>query len=1052
MNLSNRLTFSLIFSVVLVAALAFIVAPAMAQQTVHAYGTRTDATATADGKWEVKFKFSEGGAFDKKEYFTTVSSATPPVTTYNISYDGTALTEAQFNAVTLSGNTLTFTIPKGSSNLAGSIAFTIDGYGELTLSDTTAETAALPLAVTTNYLASRAYTVYARAAGSSVSADASAAAPVLGTAAAIIPTAVPDPVTNDEFPADLENFFNVKGGTIDLILTGTSKNSKHIIINEIMWASDNRLIGQGGQFNQQWIEVYNRSVIPVDPTTISFRFIDDTFPAPALKDDGAVSDRLSNIAGRQNIWELKGSGTATSTINDATTAEIIGANPAFTSMYRSNQGGDGWVAGHWTASGRAYFPGFNGTPGGANTRAGLPAKRANPPAYTPPKDRVIINEVFNSATAGLDWLELRNVSDAEQNIKDWHLTYTHGTRMETSIQKFPEIKIPAGEVILIVAKGPSETDLAAGMDITETKAINQAFGAGPHKYRIIPNFAIPEITAGFLMLRSHGDAKFFTGRQHLHDAAGPSRVTYNTLEAATDIKEKETGNFWKTDAWPINGHTGNNYRAHNAGGSNNSNASLDPAANFKNGTVWARSGTAHGWRKGGGSHAGFNGGIGYDRGVKGNGTPGYHNDVVKGKTGDITDGGLIISELMLTTNGGRYSQWIELHNTSRTRGIDLSADGSDPKNGWQMIIENHNSGSWSANERPLVATINLKEFGDIKYIPPNQTVLIVSRAGRHSSGTGNFPSHRVASVWGTPHARDALKPKNGRDDMLNAAGGFYIKIVDGDGNVSDEIGNLDGKAASVHKGSGIDDPYSWLWPTEMTEDGQRTSLIRLMDGGTRGVQAASQGTAGTPRKGVPDRTVDADMTGMVLPLGTAHNRRGGGMVGSGMMDADGNPVKVPAKYAGAAWIHADDTSLADAQDTWYGSNDDIGTPLHTTGTPLPVSLSFFRPTLEDGKVVIRWTTESELDNAGFNILRSQDRNGEFTKVNDQLIQGKGTTAERSTYKWVDTSAKPGAVYYYQIEDVSFAGEHNTLTTTKLKGLISAKDKLTTKWGELKEVQ
>ena len=46
----------------------------------------------------------------------------------------------------------------------------------------------------------------------------------------------------------------------------------------------------------------------------------------------------------------------------------------------------------------------------------------------------------------------------------------------------------------------------------------------------------------------------------------------------------------------------------------------------------------------------------------------------------------------------------------------------------------------------------------------------------------------------------------------------------------------------------------------------------------------------------------------------------------------------------------------------------------------------------------------------------------------------------------------GVIYYYQIEDVSFAGEHQTLTTTKLKGLISAKNKLTTLWSGLKSQQ
>ena len=108
--------------------------------------------------------------------------------------------------------------------------------------------------------------------------------------------------------------------------------------------------------------------------------------------------------------------------------------------------------------------------------------------------------------------------------------------------------------------------------------------------------------------------------------------------------------------------------------------------------------------------------------------------------------------------------------------------------------------------------------------------------------------------------------------------------------------------------------------------------------------------------------------------------------------------------------------------------------------------------LEDGKVVIHWTTESELDNAGFNIYRSETRNGEFKQVNAQLIEGAGTTGERNTYKWVDTTAKPGVVYYYQIEDVSFAGERQALAINRLKGYVSAKDKLTTRWGELKTLQ
>ena len=1063
MYLSNRLAFS-IFSVLLVAVLACVVAPAMAQQTVSVYGTRTDATANADGKWEVMFKFSEGGNFNNRAYFTTVDTGQdPPATTYNISLADTPLTKAQFDAATLANNKLTVTIPKGSGGPA--IAFTVDGYDGVSFTATVAEGSAQTMNPLTDYLASRAYIVYARTVGSSIAGAIANAAPVLGTATAVVAPNDNDRldiIKNDTFPDDLEEFFNVGGGTIDLMLTDTGANSRHIIINEIMWATDGRLVGQLGHFNQQWIEVYNPSVIPVPTANISFRFIDDTFPPPAIAPETA--DRLSNIPDRQTTWTLHGSSSGTSTLGTGNNPNINGANPAFVSMYRKidKQNADGWQADSWAASDRAYFPGFKGSPGRVNVRAGLPTTRNAPTQkdlYPLTTSKVIINEVYNANDNALDWIELRNITDGEVNIKDWRLNYTTGKANdfnEHNIVQFKDTNIPAESVLLIVNKDPEETNLAAGDDIREGDKANLTLGAGSHRYLNIKrsdskNLHIPnDIGSGYLILRDNGDNKFRGGRKHLHDVAGPSRVARNTLKGDAEIKEPEVGQYWKTDVWPINAQTADKPN----------DIYLQTDRKFAVGKVWARNGTTDGWKKDGGSHAGYMGGIGYDRGYKGDGTPGYHNDVSKEKLSDL-GGKLIISELMLSTDNGRYPQWIELHNTSRTHGIDLAKDGKDPKVGWQIHFENHNSGTWKDKNRNLNITINLKDW--FTYIPPNQTVLIVSNTRQYSDSVSavHFPRHRVANVFNTK--RTEFSMANRRDEFLNAAGGFYIKITDSEDNTSDEVGNLDGKAPHIRKGIGFDDPHSWNWADRlegathdpfMTDSGERTSLIRLKDGGTLGVQGVSIGEAGTPRPGVPMRDdkgdyVVGDMTGMVIPLGTPSNMRGQGKVGLG------EAAKLHAMYPDhvkAAWVHAVDIARGLAQDTWYGSSDDYGTPGHTTGTPLPVSLSFFRPTLEDSEVVIRWTTESELDNAGFNILRSDTRNGEFTQVNAQLIQGKGTTAERSTYKWVDTSAKPGAVYYYQIEDVSFAGERSTFTTTKLKGLISAKGKLTTKWGELKEVQ
>ncbi len=83
---------------------------------------------------------------------------------------------------------------------------------------------------------------------------------------------------------------------------------------------------------------------------------------------------------------------------------------------------------------------------------------------------------------------------------------------------------------------------------------------------------------------------------------------------------------------------------------------------------------------------------------------------------------------------------------------------------------------------------------------------------------------------------------------------------------------------------------------------------------------------------------------------------------------------------------------------------------HTRGDlPLPVTLSYFRAERTVEGVAIRWTTESEIDNAGFNILRSRTKDGTFKVVNPTLIEGAGTTGERHTYTWIDTTAKPDIV-------------------------------------------
>ncbi len=155
----------------------------------------------------------------------------------------------------------------------------------------------------------------------------------------------------------------------------------------------------------------------------------------------------------------------------------------------------------------------------------------------------------------------------------------------------------------------------------------------------------------------------------------------------------------------------------------------------------------------------------------------------------------------------------------------------------------------------------------------------------------------------------------------------------------------------------------------------------------------------------------------------------------------------------AGWVLASDTGLGGAYvGTYYGDKDDMGTPGYDAGGALPVELSKFSAARDrvTGQVTIAWETQSELNNAGFFIKRSQQRNGQYVVVNTAMVAGAGTTSEKQSYTYTDTTAKPNIVYYYQIEDVSLDGNRQTLTRGhRLKGHIGAAGKATTTWGDLK---
>ncbi len=73
------------------------------------------------------------------------------------------------------------------------------------------------------------------------------------------------------------------------------------------------------------------------------------------------------------------------------------------------------------------------------------------------------------------------------------------------------------------------------------------------------------------------------------------------------------------------------------------------------------------------------------------------------------------------------------------------------------------------------------------------------------------------------------------------------------------------------------------------------------------------------------------------------------------------------------------------------------------------------------RILIQWTTASEVNTAGFNLYRSQDSEGPYTKINAQLIPASNDALTGAKYEYEDTDVVYGRTYYYQLEDVELSG-------------------------------
>ena len=103
-----------------------------------------------------------------------------------------------------------------------------------------------------------------------------------------------------------------------------------------------------------------------------------------------------------------------------------------------------------------------------------------------------------------------------------------------------------------------------------------------------------------------------------------------------------------------------------------------------------------------------------------------------------------------------------------------------------------------------------------------------------------------------------------------------------------------------------------------------------------------------------------------------------------------------------------------------------GSSLFSGDQPLPVSLSSFQATQDRklGNIVLKWETESEMENLGFIIERRRIRENIWHNLDtyneNPSLKGQGSTSYHTDYKYVDEEVVVGETYEYRLSDVDYA--------------------------------
>jgi hypothetical protein len=76
---------------------------------------------------------------------------------------------------------------------------------------------------------------------------------------------------------------------------------------------------------------------------------------------------------------------------------------------------------------------------------------------------------------------------------------------------------------------------------------------------------------------------------------------------------------------------------------------------------------------------------------------------------------------------------------------------------------------------------------------------------------------------------------------------------------------------------------------------------------------------------------------------------------------------------------------------------------------------------------VKWSTASEVNNFGYDVYRSESRDGPYQRITPQPILGQDTTDLLTEYEYADHTIAPDTLYFYYVQSISMEGKRKRIT-------------------------